>query len=121
MILVMVATLEIASFGLIAGLSWAGVYEFTPRVTLVINMASVAIASGSMFLYALAFPFPAPLMGISPGGVALDNRVRRWEYSWDRVKLRGDLLEVRSSWLRYRTTYSLTLYQAARASYLRPG
>jgi hypothetical protein len=118
--LVFLVTGVTAYLSLLAGLNWASVETFTPRITFVIEVASLAIAGGPTLLYALAFPYPAPLMGISPGGVALDNGVRRWEYPWDRVKLRGDLLEVRSSWLRFRATYSLTPYQAARASYLRP-
>jgi len=113
-------TLVTAELAIYPGLSWAGITFMSPKLTLIVQLAAIAITVGPSMLWMNLVPVPAHRLGLSPEGVVIDYGLRSERFSWDRTSLRGMRLEVLSPWLGLRSSYSLTPYQAGRVTYLRP-
>jgi hypothetical protein len=118
--IVFISTLFVASLGLDAGLSWTGASITTPKIDLVITLASGGISVGPMLLWVMLVPIPLSRVGVSPGGILIDYGLRTDRFPWSRALLRGERLEVVSRRLGLRTVYALTPYQASRIAFLQP-
>ena len=117
---VLFGTFLAAEFSLQSGLSWAGIVTFTPRLTLIVQLASMSIAIGPLILWTLAVPYPVPLLGLSPSGLILDWGTRAVFVPWERAWVQGHRLEVPRRRLGGRIAYTLTPTQASRIGLLRP-
>lgn len=116
---VMIATLIAADLALVQGLLWGGVTAIGPNLGLVVSFASIGIAAGPGLAYGLVFPIPASRLGLSQTGVTIDHGLRSDSWPWSRTALRGDRLEVFSSWLGVPSRFRLTSVQATRVATLR--
>lgn len=89
-----------------------------PPVALLV--ASVAVAVGPAAFWTRTVPMPAPRLGITPGGLVMEEGAVREVLPWDQVAVEGTLMRLTPVQYRMITTYRLTDGQATRLAIVRP-